>query len=100
MDTSFLSVERVFDGVRLIAKPSKGRSSKKERGLNTIVARLVNKWLHVPKNRSIILTLLSQLEGRGIEIGMNTVEDVSYRATASEFYANHATKLRLAKKTS
>lgn len=99
MGTSYLSVAKVFDGVQLIAKPLKGRSSKKEKALNTIVARLVTKWLQDRKNRSIILTLLSQLESRGIEIGMCTAKDVLSEATAYRFYADLATNLKLVQRT-
>lgn len=99
MDTSFLSVEKVFDGVRLIAKPSKGRLSRKEKALNITAARVVQKWLNEPKNRSIILTLLCQLEAHGIAIGMSTATDVSLQAINYESFVNRATKAKLAART-
>jgi len=99
MDTSFLSVEKLFDGVHLIAKPLKGRLSKSEKKLNTIAAKAVQRWLNEPKNKSIILTLLCQLEVHGIAIGMSTVSDALSQAINYESYVNHATKSKLAAKT-
>lgn len=99
MDTSFLSVENLFDGVQLIAKPLKGRLSRRERELNTIAAKVVQRWFNDPKNRSIILTLLYQLEAHGIAIGINTVLDASLKAIDYESYVSRATREKLVMRT-
>lgn len=99
MDTSFLSVEKVFDGVQLIAKPLKGRLSRSAIKSNTTAAKAVQRLLSDPKNRSIILTLLCQLADRGIVIGMSTEDGVSSDQKVLEYYASRVTKLKRAART-
>lgn len=95
MDTSYLSVAEVFDGVRLIAKPLNGRLSRSAKRLNTIAARSVTRWLRDPKNRSIILTLLCHLEAPGTEIGIGIATGAAlYAPTSLPSSANAATRLK------
>lgn len=100
MDTLYPSVENVFGGVRLIAKPLKGRLSRSEKELNTIAAKIAQKWLNDPKNKLTISTLLCQWAAYGIAIGMSTGKDVSLRAINYESFVSPATKSKRAKKTS
>jgi hypothetical protein len=99
MDTLLLSVGNHFGGVRLIVKPSKRRSSKKEKAWNTIAAKYVEWLLNEPKNKSIILNQLCESALFGTGIGMSTGKDVSLQPISYKSFVKSATKRKPAQKT-
>lgn len=101
MDILSRFVGRYFDGARIIVRPSKRRSSRGEMAKSSTAARIVEKWLNAPTNKSTMSSLLFQCLRDGTGIGMFTATGLDLRKVyLSKFYARPVTGERPARKTS
>lgn len=92
--------EKLFGGVQRTVKHSNAHLSRKETELNTIGAKVVEKWFQDQINKLTILNRLYQQEKSGTDRGTRTGSVVLWTRLSSKSSVKNVIRKRRAKKTS